>query len=199
MTIARRILLASLLLALGLSRSAHAVELKVNRGAIDRTLKQQLFGGPDGRFYLKGDAKSPCYAYVDDPQVLFGPDRILVQLKTHAKLGKAFGSSCFGITLNLPTVVSLAPDAEGEVVGFRDAKLDKITDQKELNFILAPFLSRQVPSSMKVNAADLLRKSLAGSTANSGYKISLDRLKIQNIHIEGENLVVDGDGDISVQ
>ena len=199
MTIAQRILSASLLLALGLSASAHAVELKVSRGAIDRTLKQQLFGGPDGRFYLKGDAKSPCYAYVDDPQVVFTNDRILVQLKTHAKLGKAFGNSCFGITLHLPTVVSLAPDAQGEVVGFRDAKLDKVTDQKELNFILAPFLSRQVPSSMRVNAADLMRKALAGSTASSGYKVSLDRLKIQNIHIESDNLIVDGDGDISVQ
>jgi hypothetical protein len=199
MTIVQRIFLASLILGLGFGAPAHAVELKVSRGAIDRTLRQQLFGGPDGRFYLKGNAQSPCYTYVDEPQVVFTQDRILVQLKTHAKLGKAFGSSCFGITLNLPTVVSLAPDAQGEVVGFRDARLDKVTDQKELNFILAPFLSRQVPSSMRVNAADLLRKALAGSTASSGYKITLDRLKIQTVHIEGDNLIVEGDGDISVQ
>jgi hypothetical protein len=68
-----------------------------------------------------------------------------------------------------------------------------------LNFLLNPFLSRQVPSSMKVNAADILRKALADSTATSGYKVSLDRLKIHSILIDGDSLVVDLDGDLSVK
>ena len=50
---------------------------------------------------------------------------------------------------------------------------------RELNFVLAPFLSRQVPSSMKVNAADLLKKALEGSTVTSGYRLILERLKVQ--------------------
>jgi len=199
MNTVQRFCSASLLLACLFSIPLHAVQLKVSRGTIDRTLRQQLFSGPDGRVYLRGDAKSPCYAYVDNPQLQFTQDRILVQVQTHAKVGKAFGSNCFGITLNLPTIVSLAPDAQGEVLGFRDARLDKVSDQKELNFILSPFLSKQIPSSMKVNAADLLRKALTGSTANSGYKVTLDRLKLQNIHIEGDSLVLESDADISVQ
>jgi hypothetical protein len=52
---------------------------------------------------------------------------------------------------------------------------------------------------MKVNAADLLRKALEGSTAASGYKITLDRLKIHSIQIDGDSLVVDVDGDLSVK
>jgi hypothetical protein len=52
---------------------------------------------------------------------------------------------------------------------------------------------------MKVNAAELLRKALEGSTASSGYKVSLDKLKIHSIQIQGEDLVVDADGDISVK
>lgn len=62
-----------------------------------------------------------------------------------------------------------------------------------------PFLRHQIPASMRVNAADLLRKALAGSTATSGYKVSLDRLKIHSIVIDGDALVVDADGDISVK
>ena len=65
----------------------------------------------------------------------------------------------------------MAPYDEGETIGFRDAQLLKVSEQRELNFLLTPFLSRQVPSSMKVNAADLLRRSLEGSTATSGYKV----------------------------
>ena len=56
-----------------------------------------------------------------------------------------------------------------------------------------------MPKSLTVNAADLLRKALAGSTATSGYKVSLDRLRIQSIQIVGDKLVVEADGDLSVE
>jgi glycine cleavage system regulatory protein len=52
---------------------------------------------------------------------------------------------------------------------------------------------------MKVNAADLLRKALEGSTATSGYKVTLDRLKIHSIQISGDTLIVDVDADMSVK
>ena len=93
----------------------------------------------------------------------------------------------------------MAPEGEGETLGFRDARLERISEQRELNFVLAPFLSRQIPSSMKVNAAELLRKALEGSTATSGYKVTLDRLKIHSIQIQGDAVVVDVDGDLSVK
>jgi glycine cleavage system regulatory protein len=52
---------------------------------------------------------------------------------------------------------------------------------------------------MKVNAADLLRKALEGSTASSGYKVTLQRLKIHSMQIQGDDLVVDVDGDLSIK
>jgi len=58
-----------------------AVELKVSREALERTLKQQLFNGPDGRYYLKGNAKAPCSIYAEDPQLRFVEDRIVVRVK----------------------------------------------------------------------------------------------------------------------
>lgn len=198
MTTSRRIPALILLLAAALA-PCRAVELKVSRDALDRTLKQQLFSGPNGRYYLKGSATSACSIYAEDPQLQFVDDRIVVHVKTHAKLGKSVGGACLGIALSLPAEVSLAPDGEGETVGFRDARIDKVSEHQDLNFVLTPFLSHQVPSGMKVNAADLLRKALEGSTASSGYKVTLDRLKIHSVQIEGDALVVDVDGDIGVK
>jgi len=197
----RRHLAACLLAGLVLScpAAATAVEMRVSRDAIERTLKQQLFGGPEGRYYLKGTPQSPCFTYAEDPKLTFDQDRIIVRVKTHSRLGTAVRGACLGLPLSIPAQVSLAPDAEGETIGFRDARLDSVSAQKELNFLLNPFLSRQVPSNMKVNAADLLRKALEGSTASSGYKITLDRLKIHSIQIDGDSLVVDVDGDLSVK
>jgi hypothetical protein len=52
---------------------------------------------------------------------------------------------------------------------------------------------------MKVDTADLLRKALEGSTASFGSKITLARLKIHSIQIDGDTLVVEEDGNHSVK
>lgn len=191
-----QVTLAAGLIFLGGASMCKGVELTISRDALERTLKQQLFNAPDGRYYLKGDAHSSCFISAEDPHLTFEQDRIVVHMTTRAKLG--VGGVCLG-TVTLPAEVSLQPDAEGETVGFRDARLDKVSDRKEINFVLGPFLRGKVPKSMTVNAADLIRKALAGSTASSGYKVTLDRLKIHSIQIVGDNLVVDADGNLSVQ
>ena len=199
MTTLRKILALGTL-ALGTdSFPCQAVELKISREALQRTLKQQLFGGPDPRYFLKGGAHSACWVYADDAQMSFAQGRILVRVKTHARLGQAVGGACLGIKLAPTSEVSLEPYGEGETIGFRDAQVIRVSDQRELNFLLAPFLSRQIPSSMTVNAATLLRKALEGSTASSGYKVTLDKLKIHSIQIEDDELVVDADGDLTVK
>ena len=199
MTTKRRILaLGMVVLAAGLT-PGRAVELRVSREALQRTLKEQLFSGPDGRYFLKGNAQSACRVYADDAQLRFEQDRIVVRIKTHARLGQAVRGTCLGISIAPTSEVSLEPFGEGETIGFRDAQMLKVSDQRELNFLLGPFMSHQVPSSMKVNAAELLRKALEGSTAASGYKVSLEKLKIHSIQIQGDDLILDADGDISVK
>jgi hypothetical protein len=195
----RRVLgVVALLAVAGFVLSAHGAELKVSREALERTLVQQLFGGPEGRYYLKGSAKSSCSVYAEKPEVSFDGERVLVKVKVHAKLGTTLSGRCLGLSLAPSAEVSLVPDAEGETIGFRDARIEHVSESKELNFLLMPFLSHQIPSSMKVNAADMLRKALEGSTLTTGYKVTLERLKIHSMTLKGDSIVVDVDGDISV-
>ncbi len=186
------------LIVLLLTPLAHAVELKITAQALEHTLKVQLFNGPNGRYYIKGDAKSACYVYAEDPKVSFSGDRIFVHVHTSAKLGTRFRGSCLGLGLSPDADVSLLPDAEGETIGFRDARIENLSESRELNFVLMPFLSRQVPSSMKVNAATLLRRVLEQSLTSTGYDLKLDRLKIHSMTVDNNALVVDVDGDLSV-
>ncbi len=195
--------LFSLVLAAVTAPEADAVELKMSRQALDRTLKQQLFSGPEGRYYLKGDAKSPCSVYAEKPELSFVENRVVVKVKTHARLGTSVAGKCIGVGLSPTAEVSMVPEAQGETIGFRDARVERVSDSKELNFLLLPFLSHQIPSGMKINAADVLRKSLTGSTVSSGYALSLDRLKVHSMLITtgaaGDWLIVDVDGDMTVR
>ena len=198
---ARQLPLAPLLLlsTLLLPRSAQAIEVKVSAPALERTVRAQLFNTPEGRYYMRGDAHSACYVYADQPEIFFHADRIVVRVHTRARLGTGVHGSCLGVGLSTTAEVSLIPDAEGESVGFRDARIEKLSDSKELNFLLVPFLSGQMPAQMKLNAADLMRKLLLTSQQTTGYALTLSRLKLHSMLVESNALVVDLDADMRVE
>ena len=192
-----RLLLACALLAHAF-HTASAIEVKVSPQALERTLRNQLFNTPTGRYYMRGDATTACGVYVENPHVTFQQDRIVVHVHTQAKLGTALRGTCLGVSLSTDADVSFIPDAEEESIGFRDARIERLSDSKELNFLLVPFLSRKLPAQMKVNAADLMRKLLADSARTTGYALSLDHLKLHSMLIEGQALNVDLDAIMSV-
>lgn len=193
-----RLLLGCALL-LPACQTASAIEVKVSAQALERTLRGQLFNTPDGRYYMRGDAKSACPVYVEDPHVSFQKDRIVVRVHARAKLGTSFRGTCLGVSLSTDADVSFIPEAQEESIGFRDARIERLSESRELNFLLIPFLSSQLPAQMKVNAADLMRKLLADSARTTGYAFSLDRLKLHSMLVEGQTLNVDLDAIMSVR
>ena len=179
-----------------------AIEVRVTAPALERTLEHQVFNqaGQDGkldRHYLRGSKTTGCAIYSDDPRVVFRDDRVVVTVKTHFKLG--FGRSCFGLGTTAESEVSFIPEAEGEVVGFRDARIEHITKNKELDLLLEPFLAHKLPQEMKINAADLMRTLLVKSPDSTGYNLTLTRLKLHSMQVEGQDLVVDLDANIRVE
>jgi hypothetical protein len=197
----RRASLLASLLCLGIltPRAANAIEIKISAQALERTLAQQLFTGAQGRYYIRGDDKSPCYVYADQPKVTFVQDRITVHVHTHSKLGTSLHGMCVGLGLSPEADVSILPDAQGENIGFRDARVENLSESKELNFFLVPFLSRKLPQKMTVNMADLLRKLLANSATSTGYEMKLDELRIHSMQVSGDTLIVDFDSQLSVR
>jgi len=193
-----RVALVAPLMGLGAARIARAVEVKVSAQALERTLRAQLFNGPEGRYYMRGDAASACYVYAETPHVSFKDDRVVVHVHAKAKLGTGVHGACLGVTLSTDADVSLVPEAQGESIGFRDARIERLSESKELNFLLEPFLSHKLPSEMKVNAADLMRKVLSQSVAATGYTLALDMLKLHSMSVDHNALVLDVDADMSV-
>lgn len=181
-----------------LATPAKAIELNISSQALERTLNKQLFT-QDGKYYFKGKPGSACYAYAENPKVSFNGDRVVIHVKAHAKLGTSLHGSCLGVALNTEGDVSVMPDGEGETIGFRDARVEHLSESRELNFFLEPFLSSKLPQQMKVNAAELLRQVLSKSMETTGYDMKLDVLKIHSMQVSGSNLAVDVDGNLSVK
>jgi len=193
-----RLLLCLLLCFGALSSAAHAIEIKVSARALERTLNTQLFTGPDGRYYFRGTPTSACYAYAQDPKVSFKDERIVVHMKTHAKLGAQVKGSCLGLDFKNDADVSVIPDAQGESIGFRDPRIESLSGNKELDYFLVPFLSKKLPQQMRINVAELIRQLLVKSAEATGYDVKLDHLKIHSMQVSGDALIIDFDGDLSV-
>ena len=117
----------------------HAVELRVSRDTLECTLRHQLFRGPTGRYCLKESPQSPRSVYAEDAKVSFVQGRVLLRLRTRARMGKSMGGSCLGISLAPAAEVSVAPYGKGETIGFRDAQLVKVGDQRESQFPAGAF------------------------------------------------------------
>jgi hypothetical protein len=178
---------------------ARAIEVKVSAAALERTLRAQLFNAPDGRYYMRGDRTTACYVYAEDPHVSFKDDRVVVHVHTKAKLGEGLRGACLGVSLTTDADVSVVPDAEGKSVGFRDARVERLSESPELNFLLVPFLSRKLPAQMKIDAEDLMGKLLSQSVATTGYTLTLDSLKLHSMLVDHGALVVDVDAAMSIE
>ena len=188
---------------------ARAIEVRVSSQALERTLNHQLFKTPGptpdlpNRYYLRGKPSGGCAVFADNPQVSFAPDangssRVVVKIHTHANFGASIHGKCIGIWLNIESQVSFIPEAEGESVGFRDAHIDKLSDSKELDALLVPFLAKKMPAEMKVNAANLMRTLLVRSPDSIGYTLTLDELEIHSMQVQDQYLVLDLDAKMRV-
>lgn len=96
------------------------------------------------------------------------------------------------------TVISLAPTTEGETIGVTDARMDRLSDSAELNFILSPFLTHKLPNNIKINAATMLREILTKSTETSGFPLTLEKLDLRQVRVTDKFLIVSYDSDMRI-
>jgi hypothetical protein len=136
--------------------------------------------------------------FVDQPSVQFKNERVVVHVHTHSRLGAGMFGKCVGVGFSTESDVSIIPEAQGESIGFRDARIDTLTGNKELDFLLVPFLSRKLPANMKLNAAELIRTALARSKDSTGYLLALDSMKVHSMIVEKDRLAVDIDAQLHV-
>lgn len=177
---------------------AEAITLRISAQALQRTLEQQLFKGPEGRYYVHGHAEGGCFIYASNPQVSFREDRVVVHVKSRARLGSSIHGQCLGVGLAVDADVSMLPEAQGQNIGFGDARIENLSESHELGAFLEPFLNRKLPQELTVNAADLLRRLLSSSAQTTGYDITLQTLTIHSMQVQGDALIVNFDADLEV-
>ena len=95
--------------------------------------------------------------------------------------------------------ISMLPHAEGSVIGFDDVRVERLSGNHTLDRLLGPLLAAAAPHQFKVDARALINKMLLATSARSGTSIALDRFTITGMQIQGQALLLDIDGTVTIQ
>jgi hypothetical protein len=77
--------------------TAHAVDLKIQFGALERMLSEQVFS-QDGRKYLQGTPAAKCnFAYLEKPRIEEFDGRLRVQAKFTGRSALNMFGQCVGL------------------------------------------------------------------------------------------------------
>jgi len=183
MRLARSALRTGLFLVSLIGGAAHAAEIVLERTAVDRLVRQQLFTD-QGRYYLQ---KGACYAYLDEPAVSLTGGRVVLNANLTSFLGVMVGAQCVGVPLKSNVTVSGKPAQQGGVVRLADLRIDNITDQATRALVQSVVMQR-FPQAVEIDVAAAVRSML--KQPNVQYTGDLERLDISSVTAEGEKLGV---------
>lgn len=108
------------------SQPAAAVEIILERTAVQVLLNRALFNGPHQRMYLNSN---PCYAYLENPTVRLMGGRLLISGHLSSRVGIEAGDSCIGFGLASDFMVSGKPAFENGVLILEDLRVDEVNDR----------------------------------------------------------------------
>jgi hypothetical protein len=180
---ARELLCAVLPVVLLASLPVRGAEIVLERTAVDRLVRQQLFTD-QGRYYLQRGA---CYAYLYDPVVSLASGRLVLDASLTSFMGVIVGTQCVGVPLNSKVTLSGKPVQQGGSVRLADLRIDNITDQATRNLVQSVLLPR-FPQAVEVDVAGAVRSML--KQPNIPYTSDLERLDITSVSAEGDRLGV---------
>ena len=178
---------------------AHAMKVAVGPAPLQRALVRQLFATPDGRYGLRGHPGNGCYLAADHPQLSFRDNRVVLQLHIAGNIGSSVFGSCLGVNWSGDAVVSMLPQAQGTDIGFTDVRVEKLTENHDIDKLLSPLLTRAVPRAIKVDAAELARKLLVTASTKAHSQIDLQSLSLSGMQVDGQFLVLEFDGAVQIQ
>jgi hypothetical protein len=189
-------LAAALLLA---ACAAHAVELHLSFGALERMLAEQVFT-QEGRRYVRGDKANRCnFAYLESPRVGAGSGKLRIRARFSGRSSLNMLGQCVGLGDAFDVVVDARPQYKSGTIRLADVVVS--SDGKTGFYIrrvcaaLQSSLARDFAYPLEIEARNLLEN--AG--VQPGYKRELRNFTVPEIRIAPDAVVLVLDFQLAVK
>jgi hypothetical protein len=181
-----------LLLAVCL-RPAHAVELHLQFGALERMIAEAVFT-QDGRRYVHNDKSNKCnFAYLEKPQIQGAGGRLRIRAKFTGRSALNVIGQCVGLGDAFMVVVMATPQYRNgnlvlqNVVASSEGKTGIYI--RKVCSILGASLERD----FKYPLASEAKRILEDSGSQTGYKRELRDFEVPAIRVTDDALVIQTD------
>ena len=188
------------MLLLAAASAAHAVEIRIQFGALERLLGEQVFT-QEGRRYMRGAKTDKCnFAYLEKPQVR-GDDDGHLQMRARFTGRAALNliGQCVGMGDAFDAVITGVPVYKGGAIGLQEVKV--VSDRKTGYYI------RQVCAAMESSLARDFKYPLERDAQvlleNPGptpqYKREVRKFNVPQIRVTNDALVLTVDFEMTIK
>jgi hypothetical protein len=192
---------AALILALspGVMERASAVELRLQFGALERMLTEQVFT-QEGRRYVHGSKTTKCdFAYLERPQIRGQDGKLRITARFTGRKALNVIGQCVGLGDAFDVVISAVPQYKGGNIGLQEVK---VTSAGKSGFYIHKVceamqasLARDFHYPLDADA----HRILEDSGVQPGYHRELKNFKVPDIRVTGEALVLSLDFELTVK
>jgi hypothetical protein len=190
----------AILLLMATASAAPAVEIRIQFGALERMLAEQVFT-QEGRRYVRGDKTDKCnFAYLEKPQVRGDDDgHLRMRARFTGRSALNFIGQCVGMGDAFDAMITAVPVYKGGAIGLQEVKV--ASGGKTSYYIrkvcaaMESSLSRDFKYALERDAQALLESP--GPTPQ--YKREVRKFNVPEIRVTNDALVLSVDFEMTIK
>ena len=193
--------LVALVLALcpGVVERAAAVELRLQFGALERMLTEQVFT-QEGRRYVHGSKTTKCdFAYLERPQIRGEDGKLRIAARFTGRKGLNVIGQCVGLGDAFDVVITAIPRYKGGDIGLAEVKVASAGKSGYYIRKVCEAMERTLARDFRYPIESDAHRILEDPGNQPGYRRELKGFKVPDIRVSGDALVLDLDFELTVK
>jgi hypothetical protein len=187
----------ALLAAVTAAPAAQAAEITLTHSALERVVWQVLLT-EGGRGYFEGGPDDTCrYAFVQEPKVTGADGRLRIRFLFAGRAGAEVGGRCVGPGDTFDLFVSGVPALAGGELYLEDLRVE--APDTAYFRLVSGLVENQLRQRLRYPLKRDLDRVAATVGAPAGYAMSVERLEMSGVQVEGDTLRVSLEIGLSVR
>jgi hypothetical protein len=182
-----------------LTSTAYAVDLKIQFGALERMLGEQVFT-QDGRRYVHGTASTKCnFAYLEKPSVQGVAGKLRIRAKFTGRSALNMFGQCVGLGDAFTAAITAEPVYKDGSIGL--AKVTAVSEDHTGFYVrnVCAALTSSLGRDFKYPIAAAAKSALEDPGSQPGYKRELRNFQVTGIRVADDALVLSLDFELTVK
>ena len=182
-----------------LAPRAAAVDLRLQFGALERMLTEQVFT-QEGRRYVHGSKSTKCdFAYLERPQIRGEDGKLRITARFTGRKALNVIGQCVGLGDAFDVVITAIPQYKGGNIGLQEVKVTSAGKSGYYIRRVCEIMQATLAREFRYPLDEVSHRILEDSAVQPGYKRELKNFKVPEIRVTSDALVLSVDFELTVK